>query len=101
MDSPLSQQGFEAYAASEGQGLRPGNGKGIWAGRILTDPIKNLHQETHKAMGETPASPAPLNIMGGERKRGRTFKVDCETVAETDAGRRQATITGTASTTPR
>jgi hypothetical protein len=75
--------------------------RGIWAGRILTDPIKNLRQETHKAMGKSPTSPAPLNIMGGERKRGRTFKVDCETVAETDAGRRQATITGTASTTPR
>ena len=56
--------------------------KGVWAGRILTDPIKNLHQETLKAMGETPASPAPLNIMGGERKRGRTSKVDRETVAE-------------------
>src|SRR6516164_7750372 len=54
--------------------------KGVWAGRILTDPIKNLHQETLKTMGETPTSPAPLNIMGGERKRGRTFKV--HTVAE-------------------
>jgi hypothetical protein len=56
--------------------------KGVWAGRVLTDPIKNLHQETHKAMGETPASPAPLNIVGGERKRGRTFRVARETIAE-------------------
>ena len=55
---------------------------GVWAGRILTDPIKNLHQETLKTMGESPASPAPLNIMGGERTRGRTFKVDRETIAE-------------------
>jgi hypothetical protein len=54
--------------------------RGIWAGQALTDPIKNLHQETLKAMGESPTSPAPLNIMGGERKRG--FKVDRETIAE-------------------
>jgi hypothetical protein len=46
--------------------------RGVWAGRVLTDPIKNLHQETLKAMGETPASPAPLNIVVPEclrRKR--------------------------------
>jgi hypothetical protein len=54
--------------------------RGIWAGKTLTDPIQKLHQETLKAMGETAASPAPLNIMGGERKRG--LKVDRETIAE-------------------
>jgi hypothetical protein len=54
--------------------------RGIWAGKTLTDSIQNLHQETLKTMGESPTSPAPLNIMGGKSKRG--LKVDRETIAE-------------------
>ena len=54
---------------------------GVWDGRVLTDPIKNLHQETLKAMGEEPFCRPPLNIMGCQHKWERTCKVERETIA--------------------
>ena len=54
--------------------------KGIWAGRILTDPIRNLHQEHLRPIKK--AKPAPLNIMGVAHQWHNPCPVNRETVAE-------------------
>ena len=55
--------------------------RGVWAGRIPADPIRNLHQEYIKTMGEEPRQhPAPLNLMGVSHQWERPCRV--ETVAE-------------------
>jgi hypothetical protein len=42
--------------------------KGIRPGRVPADPIRHVHLETLRAMGDSPVIPAPLNIMGGDRR---------------------------------
>jgi hypothetical protein len=56
--------------------------KGIRTGYVPSDPTKNLHLETLKAIGERPlAGLAPLNLMGGNRHKWEHGR-DRETLAE-------------------
>jgi hypothetical protein len=55
--------------------------RGIRAGRVLTDPIRTLHQEHLKTMEEEPR-PAPLHIMGGGQEWNNSCRVERETATE-------------------
>jgi hypothetical protein len=41
--------------------------RGIRPGHIPADPIRELHLQTLKAMGERSDSPARINLMGGDQ----------------------------------